>query len=75
MAQRRLTLFNINRLQGKELVATPFVDDDEGIKSLTRPGGDVPDERGLGQVHEEVEVTQRDILNELKIELPDMASS
>ncbi len=41
---------------GKELVATPFVDDDEGIKSLTRPGGDVPDKRGLGQVHEEVEV-------------------
>ena len=35
----------------------------------------MPDERGLGQVHEEVEVTQRDILNELKIELPDMASS
>ena len=56
VAQRRLALFNRDRLEGKELVATPLVDDDEGIESLTRPGGDVPDKRGLRQGHEEVQV-------------------
>ena len=56
IAQRSLTLLDIDRLQGKELVATPLVDDNEGIKSLTRPGGDMSDKRGLRQVHEEVQV-------------------
>ena len=56
VTQCRLTFFNIDRLEGKELVATPFVDDNESIKSLTRPRGDVPDKRGLGQVHKEVQV-------------------
>ena len=56
IAQRRLTLFNRDRLEGKELIATPLVDDDESIKSLIWPGGDVPDKRGLRQGHEEVQV-------------------
>lgn len=68
VAEAALSVGNIHALDAEEGVAAPGVDAHEEVDGMVAAAGEVPDEWGLREIHEEVEVVA-ELLEELLIEI------